>query len=140
MLTNTGTDTVNVGSTNARITIGGGKDVVKTTGKGASVSVTGNGGLNYTGVGTDTIRLASGTDTIVDKGGATVFGGSGKFSFTGGTIGDGFGLRGQRECDAQRRRRQEHLRRQLEQDQLDLHDRRGWQPGHLHRRLGQGLR
>ena len=47
--------------------------------------MTGNGGINYTGVGTDTIRLASGTDTVVDKGGATIFGGSGKFSFTGGS-------------------------------------------------------
>jgi Ca2+-binding RTX toxin-like protein len=79
---------VTVDSEKARITLRGGASNLDVTEKSAKITEDPNaGGTNITAQGNDTINLGTGNDTITDKGGATLFGGGGSFSFTGGAGG-----------------------------------------------------
>jgi Ca2+-binding RTX toxin-like protein len=81
-----GNDTINAGGGHNAITLGAGKDIVKSTGDDTVFAGSGHETIGATGAHSDLVFGNSSQLFFVDTGGsATVFGGSGSDTFFGGT-------------------------------------------------------
>ena len=67
---------------NTALTLSGGGNFTISASAPENLDQTGNGSLNFTGTGNDTLTLGSGNDTINDAGSATILGGGGNNEIT----------------------------------------------------------
>jgi serralysin len=67
---------------NTALTLSGGGNFTVFASAPENLDQTGNGSLNFTGVGNDTITLGGGNDTVYDAGSATLLGGGGENEIT----------------------------------------------------------